>query len=144
MATHSDEENLSDSSTFSRISDHGARKRRKLESPPEESISRVKPKRYTVSRNINQAEIQESTEKRISFATLGVDPWLIVSLSNMQIKMPTRIQRETIPIILEGNRSVIGGSKTGSGKTCAFAVPLLHIWARDPSGIFALVLTPTR
>ncbi|KAH9827445.1 ATP-dependent RNA helicase DBP8 [Teratosphaeria destructans] len=78
-----------------------------------------------------------------TFATLGVDPWLISSLSHMAIKWPTRIQKGCIPQIIAG-RDCIGGSRTGSGKTAAFAVPILQQWARDPSGIFAVVLTPTR
>jgi len=41
-------------------------------------------------------------------------------------------------------RDCIGGAKTGSGKTVAFAAPILQKWSRDPYGIFALVLTPTR
>ena len=61
----------------------------------------------------------------------------------MAITKPTRIQKGCIPAILEG-RDVIGGSKTGSGKTVAFSVPMLQKWAEDPIGIFALILTPTR
>ena len=41
-------------------------------------------------------------------------------------------------------KDCIGGSRTGSGKTVAFAVPILQNWARDPFGVFAVVLTPTR
>ncbi|KAI9846069.1 MAG: putative RNA helicase [Sclerophora amabilis] len=61
----------------------------------------------------------------------------------MAITRPTGIQRECIPKILEG-RDCIGGSRTGSGKTMAFAVPIIQKWAEDPFGIFAVVLTPTR
>jgi ATP-dependent RNA helicase DDX49/DBP8 len=45
--------------------------------------------------------------------------------------------------ILKG-RDCIGNAKTGSGKTIAFALPILHKLSIDPYGIFALVLTPTR
>jgi ATP-dependent RNA helicase DDX49/DBP8 len=41
-------------------------------------------------------------------------------------------------------RDVIGGAKTGSGKTAAFALPILQKLAEDPYGVYALVLTPTR
>lgn len=61
----------------------------------------------------------------------------------MAIKRPTGIQKGCIPEILKG-RDCIGGSRTGSGKTVAFAAPILQKWADDPSGIFAVVLTPTR
>ncbi|TGZ82816.1 DEAD-domain-containing protein [Ascodesmis nigricans] len=77
------------------------------------------------------------------FASIGLDRWLVDALSAMRISKPTPIQAACIPAILNGN-DCIGGSRTGSGKTVAFAAPILHIWSQDPSGIFALVLTPTR
>ena len=64
-------------------------------------------------------------------------------MANMAIKRPTGIQKGCIPEILKG-RDCIGGSRTGSGKTVAFAVPILQRWAQDPSAIYGLVLTPTR
>lgn len=78
-----------------------------------------------------------------TFDSLGVRPWLVQSLANMAIKRPTGIQKGCIPEILKG-RDCIGGSRTGSGKTVAFAVPILQRWAEDPSAIYGLVLTPTR
>lgn len=83
------------------------------------------------------------TSDTSTFATLGIDPWLTASLHHMAINRPTRIQKGCIPEIIAG-RDCIGGSRTGSGKTVAFAAPILQRWARDPSGIFAVVLTPTR
>lgn len=78
-----------------------------------------------------------------TFESLGVAPWLVQSLANMAIRRPTPIQRESIPMLLKG-RDCIGGSRTGSGKTVAFSVPILQKWAENPSAIFALILTPTR
>ncbi|KAL4897006.1 P-loop containing nucleoside triphosphate hydrolase protein [Aspergillus ambiguus] len=78
-----------------------------------------------------------------SFKALNVAPWLIGSLTTMAVRKPTAIQRACIPEILKG-RDCIGGSRTGSGKTIAFSVPILQKWAEDPFGIFAVVLTPTR
>jgi ATP-dependent RNA helicase DDX49/DBP8 len=78
-----------------------------------------------------------------SFEALQVAPWLLLSMSAMEIKHPTPIQRACIPEILRG-RDCIGGSRTGTGKTIAFAVPILQKWAEDPFGIYAVVLTPTR
>lgn len=88
-----------------------------------------------------QASIDSSSTD--TFATLGIDHWLAGSLSSMAIKRPTRIQKAAIPQILAG-RDCIGGSRTGSGKTVAFAAPILHTWAQDPRGIYAVILTPTR
>ena len=78
-----------------------------------------------------------------TFDALNVRPWLVQSLANMAIKRPTGIQKGCIPEILKG-RDCIGGSRTGSGKTAAFAVPILQQWAANPSAIFGLILTPTR
>ncbi|PWY92445.1 DEAD-domain-containing protein [Aspergillus heteromorphus CBS 117.55] len=78
-----------------------------------------------------------------SFTSLKVAPWLIGALTTMAVRKPTAIQKACIPEILNG-RDCIGGSRTGSGKTIAFAVPMLQKWAEDPFGIFGLVLTPTR
>lgn len=78
-----------------------------------------------------------------TFESLGVRPWLVQSLANMAIRRPTAIQRESIPMLLKG-RDCIGGSRTGSGKTVAFSVPILQKWAENPSAIFGVILTPTR
>ncbi|XP_038218988.1 probable ATP-dependent RNA helicase Dbp45A [Zerene cesonia] len=76
------------------------------------------------------------------FAELGVKPWLIKQLATLGIKAPTPIQKGCISKILEGH-DCIGAAKTGSGKTFAFALPILQRLAEDPFGIFALILTPT-
>ncbi|CAG5053983.1 unnamed protein product [Parnassius apollo] len=76
------------------------------------------------------------------FAELGVKTWLIKQLFTLGIRTPTPIQKGCIPNILAGD-DCIGAAKTGSGKTFAFALPILQHLAEDPYGIFALVLTPT-
>lgn len=58
------------------------------------------------------------------------------------IRNPTPIQKGCIASILAGE-DCIGAAKTGSGKTFAFALPILQNLAEDPYGIFALILTPT-
>ncbi|CDR37589.1 CYFA0S01e12816g1_1 [Cyberlindnera fabianii] len=77
------------------------------------------------------------------FKSLGVPNWLEESLNAMRIYQPTAIQRACIPKALTGH-DVIGGAKTGSGKTIAFAAPMLTEWSKDPVGPFGIVLTPTR
>lgn len=89
------------------------------------------------------AKVLAPTDPNTSFESLNLRPWLVRSLANMAIKRPTGIQKGCIPEILKG-KDCIGGSRTGSGKTVAFAAPILQKWAEDPSGIFAVVLTPTR
>lgn len=82
-------------------------------------------------------------DPKATFDSLKLRPWLVQSLSNMAIKRPTGIQKSCIPEILKG-RDCIGGSRTGSGKTVAFAAPILQKLAEDPSAIFAVILTATR
>ncbi|KAI4285610.1 MAG: hypothetical protein L6R38_000512 [Xanthoria sp. 2 TBL-2021] len=113
-------------------------------------ISRIKPRSKSATGDVRPSELKKPTisngkavDASLSFATLGAAPWLITSLANMAITRPTGIQKGCIPKILEG-RDVIGGSKTGSGKTVAFTVPILQTWAENPVGIFAVILTPTR
>lgn len=79
----------------------------------------------------------------MAFNDLGVANWLSEALAAMRINKPTAIQSGCIPQILKGH-DCIGGAKTGSGKTIAFAAPMLTQWSEDPFGIFGLILTPTR
>lgn len=87
----------------------------------------------------------DSSEKPTlkTFADLGLSPFLCDTLASVSMHQPTDIQRACVPPILNGV-NVIGSAKTGSGKTAAFALPILQKISEDPYGIFALVLTPTR
>ncbi|KAL6801954.1 P-loop containing nucleoside triphosphate hydrolase protein [Trichoderma sp. SZMC 28012] len=100
-------------------------------------------KAATISQPQSQNPILAPTDPNTTFSALNVRPWLVQSLGNMAIRRPTGIQKGCIPEILKG-RDCIGGSRTGSGKTVAFAVPVLQKWAEDPTAIFAVILTPTR
>ncbi|MGH6693566.1 MAG: DEAD/DEAH box helicase, partial [Gammaproteobacteria bacterium] len=78
------------------------------------------------------------------FDALGLDPALVRTTSALGFTTPTPIQREAIPAILSG-RDVIGTAQTGSGKTAAFLLPLLHRLMKErPGRTRALVLSPTR
>ena len=59
------------------------------------------------------------------FAELGLDSRLVDMLTGLGYERPTPIQREAIPPLLEG-RDLIGRAATGTGKTAAFALPLVH------------------
>lgn len=78
-----------------------------------------------------------------SWDDLNLSPWLKKACHELQLKTPTPIQYHCIPSILDG-KDVIGSAPTGSGKTGAFALPILHKLSQDMFGIFCLVLTPTR
>lgn len=80
-----------------------------------------------------------------SFADLGLRPELLTALSDLGYEEPTPIQREAIPPLLEG-RDLIGQAATGTGKTAAFALPVLQqlSGAGGRKAPVALVLVPTR
>lgn len=85
----------------------------------------------------------ESKMKLTSFEQFKFSHWLVKQCSAVGMNKPTEIQINCIPAILKG-QDCIGCAKTGSGKTAAFALPILQKLSEDPYGIFALVLTPTR
>lgn len=128
---------------------------------PDETSSRVSARKALVAPR-NEPPIISPTRPS-TFASLGITSTLFNALSKMSIRVPTEVQAACIPPLLEGEyltypgchqhlsdtgrfqgRDCIGNAKTGSGKTIAFALPILQKLAVDPYGIFALVLTPTR
>jgi ATP-dependent RNA helicase DeaD len=87
----------------------------------------------------------ETTQDTTAFADLGLRAELLDALSGLGYEEPTPIQREAVPPLLAG-RDLLGQAATGTGKTAAFALPLLQ---RMPKGRteaepMALVLVPTR
>jgi ATP-dependent RNA helicase DeaD len=80
-----------------------------------------------------------------TFADLGLHPALLRALDDLGYEEPTPVQREAIPLLLEGH-DVLGQAATGTGKTAAFALPLLQRLAEGKRGDrpVALVLVPTR
>ncbi len=77
-----------------------------------------------------------------SFDGFGLSPALTKSLARMKYTTPTPIQAQAIPIALK-SRDIMGSAQTGTGKTAAFAIPLVESLLRSPNGS-ALVMTPTR
>ncbi|KXS12060.1 DEAD-domain-containing protein [Gonapodya prolifera JEL478] len=84
-----------------------------------------------------------SSTPATTFAALGLHPWLIAQLASVRIAAPSDIQSRAIPPTLAGS-DIIASARTGSGKTAAFALPVLQKLAEDPYGVFAVVVTPTR
>lgn len=84
----------------------------------------------------------------VSFADLGLSEPLLRALHGAKYTTPTPIQARTIPALLQG-RDVLGIAQTGTGKTAAFALPVLQLLAASgeraqPKSPRALVLAPTR
>jgi ATP-dependent RNA helicase RhlE len=81
---------------------------------------------------------------RNAFADLGINETLCRALDKKNFVQPTPIQTKAIPVVLSG-RDVLGIAQTGTGKTAAFALPLLqHLGSPAKQGPRALVLAPTR
>ncbi|EMC93092.1 hypothetical protein BAUCODRAFT_77654 [Baudoinia panamericana UAMH 10762] len=92
---------------------------------------------------VDKLEASAEAEEEKSFADLGVNESLCDACTSLGFKTPTAIQREAIPLALSG-RDIIGLAETGSGKTAAFALPILQALLHDPQPFFGLVLAPTR
>jgi ATP-dependent RNA helicase DeaD len=78
-----------------------------------------------------------------AFATLGLCPGLVQTVTALGYTQPTPIQARAIPELLAG-RDVLGQAQTGTGKTAAFALPMLQLLDMQRPGVQGLVLTPTR
>jgi len=79
-----------------------------------------------------------------SFDELKITPLFKENLTRAQLTIPTPIQAGAIPVALEG-KDVLGTAQTGTGKTIAFALPILEMLMKSKGqGIEALVLVPTR
>jgi ATP-dependent RNA helicase DeaD len=78
-----------------------------------------------------------------SFADLGLIPAVVAALTDVGYETPSPIQAQTIPLLLEG-ADLLGQASTGTGKTAAFALPILSRLDLEQHAPQALVLTPTR
>ena len=87
----------------------------------------------------------------MNFEELNLAPAILKAVLEQGYETPTAIQAQAIPLVLAGH-DLLGGAQTGTGKTAAFTLPMLHRLASTPAaknkfggvGIRALVLTPTR
>ena len=81
------------------------------------------------------------------FAGLGLDESIVASVTSLGYEEPTPVQRETIPLLLTGG-DLLAQAATGTGKTAAFALPMLHrianLGAEDRRRTTGVVLVPTR
>lgn len=113
---------------------------------PTEGKSLAKAKPIDLVEPTKEGEDEEAgdgTTAEKTFADLGVIDSLCDACSSLGFRAPTAIQRESIPIALSG-RDIIGLAETGSGKTAAFALPILQALLDKPQPMFGLVLAPTR
>jgi ATP-dependent RNA helicase DDX49/DBP8 len=96
-----------------------------------------------------------------AFKSLGLSSWLAKQCVHLGYKQPTDVQKACVKPTLDGEfanetgkidhvhsllqgRDIYAAAKTGSGKTGAFALPILQTLSEDPFGVYAVVLAPTR
>lgn len=83
-------------------------------------------------------------EKRKSFEETGLKPEILKSLEEIGFEYPMPIQEKAIEAMLETEKDLIGLAQTGTGKTAAFGLPLVHLCDPKNKTTQAIVLTPTR
>ena len=86
---------------------------------------------------------REETGERSPFERLGLSAEILRAVEKVGYEAPSPIQAKAIPVLLEG-RDLIGQAQTGTGKTAAFALPLLAAIDLEQARPQMLVLTPTR
>ncbi|MCJ1292611.1 ribosomal RNA processing protein [Xylographa carneopallida] len=119
----------------------------KLEEPPTQSDTSLTTSQPTIPTPLTDEVINPVAEPvdaaAKSFQELGIIETLCDACTALGYKAPTPIQNEAIPLALQG-RDLIGLAETGSGKTAAFALPILQALMDKPQPLFGLVLAPTR
>jgi ATP-dependent RNA helicase DDX56/DBP9 len=94
-------------------------------------FSQIKSHKATMKRKLDANDVpapvtDEVEQKRdATFAGLGLDSRLLQAIAKQNFKSPTLVQSKAIPLVLEG-RDVLARAKTGSGKTAAYLLPILH------------------
>jgi ATP-dependent RNA helicase DeaD len=79
-----------------------------------------------------------------AFEALGLNEQLVQAVTEMGFETPTPIQEKAIPILLSGTQDFVGLAQTGTGKTAAFGLPLLHLIDTTQKYPQALIICPTR
>ena len=84
----------------------------------------------------------------MTFTELDLHPEILLGIEELGFVNPTPIQEQSIPQLLEGKRDLVGLAQTGTGKTAAFAIPILQqlykLKMEPITKIKALIVTPTR
>jgi ATP-dependent RNA helicase DeaD len=100
---------------------------------------------YRVLDEQGRSSAAEHDDEASRFASLGLAPGLCRTLAGLGYEEPTPIQLAAVPPLIAG-RDLVGQAATGTGKTAAFALPVLQriLGRSEPAGVLALILVPTR
>jgi ATP-dependent RNA helicase DeaD len=80
----------------------------------------------------------------LTFSESGLKPEILKAVKELNFVTPTPIQQKTIPTLLDSASDLIGLAQTGTGKTAAFGLPLVHLADTQNKNVQALILCPTR
>ncbi|KAL8954138.1 MAG: hypothetical protein Q9222_000020 [Ikaeria aurantiellina] len=117
--------------------------KRQLDEPPDIENATTS-KRPRIGAGLEAKENSQGTKQAITaFQDLGIIESLCEACRALGYRSPTPIQKEAIPLALQ-QRDLIGLAETGSGKTAAYALPILQALMAKPQNLFGLVMAPTR
>jgi len=120
----------------------GRRKRAREPAKPSQSLQKS-AKDLSIPKDTFQDDDEAPASTDLD--KLGLENSLVESCRALGYREATEVQQKVIPFLLKDQKSsVLALSATGSGKTAAFVLPILHHWCKDPYGIYAVILTPTR
>ncbi|MDD3794274.1 MAG: DEAD/DEAH box helicase [Candidatus Gracilibacteria bacterium] len=94
--------------------------------------------------NIEKKIDANDTNTKIRFSDLGLSDKMLAKITAKGYEFPSAIQAGVIPLLLNGDKDIIGQAQTGTGKTAAFAIPVLERIDSHSRDIQTLILTPTR
>jgi ATP-dependent RNA helicase DDX56/DBP9 len=99
-----------------------------------------KSKKRKIEKMAEEKKQGETVEETLSFDSFQLEPRLLKAVLN-QFQKPTLVQAAAIPLALNG-RDIVARAKTGSGKTAAYVIPLIHqLLTKSVSAIADLILT---
>ena len=106
-------------------------------------MSRISLNKEKSGNDFNKRSVDVSTCQNQTFDQFFIHPKILEALFEFGFFFPSPIQYEAIPIILEG-KNLVARAKSGTGKTAAYSIPILHMIDLEIPQIQALVLVPTR
>ena len=86
----------------------------------------------------------ENIENRVKFSDLGLSEKMLAAITKKGYEYPSPVQAGVIPLLLNGDKDIIGQAQTGTGKTASFGIPLLERLDKNAKGVQAMILAPTR
>ncbi len=92
----------------------------------------------------NIEKIEKVEEKKVKFSDLGLSEKMLAAITKKGYEYPSPVQAGVIPLLLNGDKDIIGQAQTGTGKTASFGIPLLERLDKNSRDIQAMILAPTR